>query len=121
MRGLKKMKKVFIYLFLSAFVIFVGAVVMFFPNEITDRINPLVPKSDIYVQINEEGTPLTPGGYDYTLTGYNESGEKAEVTFYAPGELREDAYLRVYTKGKYVETWEEVQLEEMPEEVKEKF
>lgn len=97
------------------------AVTIFFPNEITDKMNPLVAKSQIYVQINKDGTPLSPGGYDYTLTGFDKKGKESEVNFYAGKELRKDAYLRIYTKGKYVKTWEEVQFEDIPDKAKGKF
>ncbi len=75
---------------------------MALPNEVTDRLNPLVPKDEIFVQITESGTPQSPGGYDYTLAGFNAEGEKREVTFYAGKELRKNAFLKVYAKGSYV-------------------
>lgn len=91
------------------------------PNEISDRINPLVKEKAVFVQINKSGAPISPGGYDYTLTGYTEDGEETVVTFYASGELRKNAYLKVYAKGSYIETWEEVQPEALPEKVKVNF
>lgn len=90
-------------------------------TEVTDRFNPLIPKKEVYVQINKPGIHRNPGGYDYTLDGYTESGEKQVVTFYAGGTLRKDAFLKVFTKGKYVKTWEEVQPNELPEKVKNKM
>ncbi|UOQ92904.1 YxeA family protein [Halobacillus shinanisalinarum] len=94
---------------------------MALPNEVTDRLNPLVPKEEVFVQINEPGNPKNPGGYDYTLTGFNADGEKREVTFYAGKELRKDAFLKVYVKGSYVETWEEVQPVALPVKAREKI
>ncbi|ASS73182.1 YxeA family protein [Bacillus atrophaeus] len=94
---------------------------LFVHNEVTDRYNPLISKQDMYVQINRDGKHLSQGGTEYTLDGYNKSGKKDEVTFFAGGDLRKNAYLKVDTKGKYVETWEEVQLDDMPKEVKSKF
>ncbi len=97
-------------------ILFVGY--LFIPNEISDRFNPLVPSEEIFVQIDQDGTPRDPGGYDYTLNGFNEEGEKREVTFYAGKKLQPQAFLKVYAKGSYVEKWEEVELEDLPEEVR---
>ncbi|GGB34188.1 YxeA family protein [Virgibacillus dakarensis] len=90
-------------------------------NEIADKLNPFLPKTDVYVQINETGKKRKIGDYEYTLTGYDESGKQREVTFTAQKKLQEDAYLRIVTKRIYVETWEEVQYEEMPLAVQGKF
>ena len=60
--------------------------------------------------------------YEYTLTAYDEKGKEKEVTFKTNRELREDAYLKLevmLTRG--VLNWEEVQFEEMPKEVREKY
>ncbi|MEI4790638.1 YxeA family protein [Bacillus sp. FJAT-53060] len=110
-------KKVGVVLTLS--VIIGGFIAL--PNEISDRINPLVPKKVVFVQINESGAPRSPAGYDYTLTGFTEDGEETVVTFYAGRELKKNAYLKVYAKGSYIETWEEVQPEALPEKVKVNF
>ncbi|WP_367387509.1 YxeA family protein [Bacillus vallismortis] len=91
--------------------------ILFIHNEITDRINPLVPRQDMYVQMNRDGQHLKPGGTKYTLDGCNKSGGKSEITFLASGDLRKNAYLKVNTKGKYVETWEEVQYKDLPKKV----
>ncbi|MGM7683328.1 YxeA family protein [Cytobacillus sp. Hm23] len=91
------------------------------PIEITDQFNPFIREDPIFVQINEEGTPRSPGGYDYTLTGFTKDGEEKEITFYASGKLRQRVFLKIYAKGSYVETWEEVQPDMLPEKVKEAF
>jgi uncharacterized protein (TIGR01655 family) len=60
--------------------------------------------------------------YQYTLTAYDEKGKEKEVTFKTNRELREDAYLKLevmLTRG--VTNWEEVQFDEMPKEVQEKY
>lgn len=100
--------------------IFVGGFLVF-PKEISDRLNPFVPEEEVYVQINEKGVPRSPGGYDYTLQGYTKKGEKKEVTFYAGKQLKADAFLKLSAKGTYVETWQEVYADQMPEEVKERL
>ncbi|MEI2635072.1 MULTISPECIES: YxeA family protein [Bacillus] len=101
-----------------------GAVIcglLFFHNDVTDRFNPFIHQQDVYVQIDRDGKHLSPGGTEYTLDGYNASGKKEEVTFFAGKELRKNAYLKVKAKGKYVETWEEVRFEDMPDSVQSKL
>ncbi|MCY9028470.1 YxeA family protein [Bacillus inaquosorum] len=88
---------------------------LFFHNDVTDRFNPFIHQQDVYVQIDRDGRHLSPGGTEYTLDGYNASGKKEEVTFFAGKDLRKNAYLKVKAKGKYVETWEEVRFEDMPD------
>ncbi|GAA0445950.1 MAG: YxeA family protein [Bacillota bacterium] len=116
------MKKLFfIIIFISTIIVTGLAIMLLFSNEITDRFNPLVPKEEIYVQVNKDGHAKSPGGYDYTLIGYNAKGKQKQVTFYASGELQKDAYLRVYAKGKYIETWEEVSHNDIPKKAKAHF
>lgn len=60
--------------------------------------------------------------YGYTLTGYNERGEKKSVFFGANRRLKDGAFLKlsvVPVRG--VTEWEEVIFEEMPEAVRKKF
>ncbi|AQP96385.1 YxeA family protein [Bacillus velezensis] len=94
---------------------------LFFHNDVTDRFNPFIHQQDVYVQIDRDGKHLGPGGTEYTLDGYNASGKKEEVTFFAGKDLRKNAYLKVKAKGKYVETWEEVRFEDMPGSVQSKL
>ncbi|MEH7818818.1 YxeA family protein [Bacillus velezensis] len=94
---------------------------LFFHNDVTDRFNPFIHQQDVYVQIDRDGKHLSPGGTEYTLDGYNASGKKEKVTFFAGKDLRKNAYLKVKAKGKYVETWEEVRFEDMPGSVQSKL
>lgn len=56
--------------------------------------------------------------YEYTLDCYNENGKKKEIKFKTSRELREDAYLILEVRTFGVHTWEEVQVNELPEKVK---
>ncbi len=74
------MKKLFfIIIFISTIIVTGLAIMLLFSNEITDRFNPLVPKEEIYVQVNKDGHAKSPGGYDYTLIGYNARGSKNKL------------------------------------------
>lgn len=114
------MKKTISLITAGLAVVCIGAFLLIH-NEVTDRFNPLVKKENVYVQINKDGKHLSPGGYEYTLEGYNDAGKEKEVTFFAGGSLRKNAYLKVHAKGKYVETWEEVQPGDMPSAVRAKL
>lgn len=104
---------------IGVLLVFIVLIIGFFtivPKEDRDHINPLVPKEEVYVKINEEGTPKG-GRYEYTLTGYNEDGEEKEITFDSGKVLKENAFLKVTVKGTFVEEWEEVQVGDLPEKV----
>ena len=87
-------------------------------------------KGNVYVQIPSEehvlvvedklsdGTVIP--RYWYTLSAYNEEGEKVTVEFSAAKMLREGAYLMLYLKKgtNEVSSYDEVQEDELPEEVK---
>lgn len=86
----------------------------------------VIQNSEYYTQIDNskiEGLSTTDSmKYQYTLTVYDEKGKEKEVTFKTNRELREDAYLKLevmLTRG--VTNWEEVQFDEMPKEVQEKY
>ena len=79
--------------------------------------------------------------YEYTLDAYNEKGNSKEVIFKTSRELKDDAYLKLeevifktsrelkddaylkldvmLTRG--VKSWEEVQYDELPDKVQEKY
>ena len=58
--------------------------------------------------------------YQYTLVAYNKNGKEKEVQFKTTRELKEDAYLELETmSARGVVNWKEVQLNELPNNVKE--
>ena len=57
--------------------------------------------------------------YQYTLTAYNKNGKEKEVQFKTSRELREGAYLELdVMQIRGVINWREVQIEELPDDVK---
>jgi len=75
--------------------------------------------SKYYVQIDGDGEAYEEAGntrYEYALTGYNKSGESMELEFTAGSNLRDEAYLAVYIKNEQVVTYEEVELDDIPED-----
>lgn len=82
-----------------------------------------VHKDLYYIQIDnskiEQVSTTDDMKYQYTITGYNEAGNEKEIKFKTTRELREDAYLELevmLTRG--VISWKEVQVEELPDNVK---
>lgn len=60
--------------------------------------------------------------YEYTLTCYNEKGKNKELKFKTSRELRNEAFLKLEVMHLVgVRSWEEVQLEELPSEVRAKY
>lgn len=78
-----------------------------------------------YTQIDNSRVELISNSdemkYEYKLDSYDESGRKNEIKFKTSRELREDAYLRLYIRAIGVHKWEEVQFEELPVKVQNKF
>lgn len=59
--------------------------------------------------------------YEYTLNSYNEKGNKKEIKFKTSRELRENAYLKLEVRVLGVHSWEEVNENELPNKVIEKY
>ena len=83
----------------------------------------VVHKDLYYTQIDntkiEEISGTDDMKYQYTLTAYNKNGKEKEVQFKTSRELREDAYLELdIMQMRGVVNWREVQVEELPDDVK---
>ncbi len=60
--------------------------------------------------------------YEYNLTMYDENGTSKEIKFGTNRELRNEAFLKVkYYLISGVNKWEEVEYDDMPEKVQEKY
>ncbi|GIN93775.1 hypothetical protein J22TS1_48260 [Siminovitchia terrae] len=106
-------------------VLFVGAIVIFATVDF-NRFG----KDKAYVQITDAAsvkeTKMDSGEimkrYWYKLPAYKENGEMIEVEFSGAKELRKDAYLMLYIKdGNEVTSYDEVQLNDIPQKAKEKL
>ncbi len=83
----------------------------------------IVHKDLYYTQIDNTKIEEISGSddmkYQYTLTAYNKNGKEKEVQFKTSRELREDAYLELdIMQMRGVVNWREVQVEELPDDVK---
>lgn len=59
--------------------------------------------------------------YEYTLTAYAEDGKPKELKFKTSRELREDAYLMLKVRILGVHSWAEVNYDELPRPVKDRY
>lgn len=89
-------------------------------TEVVDRFNPLISQKEVYVQIDEKPEKIS-HRYEYSLTGYTSDDNKKKVTFTTSTTLPKETYLKVYAKGSYVETWEEVKFNKLPSNIKDRF
>lgn len=83
----------------------------------------LVHKDLYYTKIDntkiEEISSADDMKYQYTLIAYNKNGKEKEVQFKTSRELREGAYLELdLMQLRGVVNWREVQVTELPDEVK---
>ena len=84
---------------------------------------------EYYVQIKEDGEKKLNGSFNYyyKATAYNKDGDEIKVEFFADKNLTKGAFLCVDTmsqshnKINSIESYREVQLNELPEKVKEKL
>ena len=90
--------------------------------QIFDRFNVLIKEEPTYVVTSsKDGEKQEPGGYIYYQPAVTESGKELDISYYAGHELKENAILKLDTKGRFVKTWEEVAKEDVPKKVLEKL
>ena len=98
-----------------------GGLLMFTRNSsgelagIIDRFNPLVPEGEVFVKTKEADSVNSYGTARYVQLAADKDGKTREVDFNAIEELKTDHYLKLYNKGAYIETYEEVSREDIPE------
>lgn len=80
-----------------------------------DQINPLVPKGEHYVKTKKPDEVNDYGTATYIQQAADETGNSREIRFNGISVLKEERYLKLYTKGAHVETYEEVDRNEVPE------
>ena len=84
---------------------------------ILDRVNPLVPEQELYVKTEK---PVSVNGYGtatYNQVAVAVDGKTRQLSFMGLSELKTDRYLKLQTKGAYVEVYDEVSANEVPKQV----
>ncbi|GGE67828.1 YxeA family protein [Priestia taiwanensis] len=84
-------------------------------GQMMDRVNPFIDMDEYYVLLKEDGKKLDEKQWEYELTGYNKDGDKQEFVLLTSRDLRKDAYLKVFVKGRNGKSFVEVQENEVPE------
>lgn len=109
-------EKIFIMIGIIAFIILVGFL----------GYNYLLKSFTYYTQIDNtkisEVEAKDEMKYEYKLIMYDENGKSKEIKFKTSRELRESAFLKVkYYEISGVNKWEEVQFEDLPSKVQNKY
>ncbi|WP_242143006.1 MULTISPECIES: YxeA family protein [unclassified Bacillus cereus group] len=89
-----------------------------------ERLIPDSPSGKVmyYTKIKSPGIQNETRRYNYELFAYNQQGKKKKLVFSARKQLRKESYIRLYhTLFRGVTYWEEVQLEELPKVVKQRY
>lgn len=81
---------------------------------VVDQINPLVKTQPLYVKTIEPQSVNDYGTASYTQTAYNQKGQARKIQFNGITTLKTNHYLKLTAKGGHVETYEEVQLSDIP-------
>jgi uncharacterized protein (TIGR01655 family) len=102
-------------------ILIIAGWLLFKDNVVVLKVNPFVAVTDVYVEIDEDGTKNELGDYVYEIQGVDEQGQERTVEFKANKNLRKGAFLRLKTKKAFVDSWEEVQLEDIPAEIRTSF
>lgn len=109
------MKNIFIIISIIVFVALCG--VSFYFLETYDKT--------YYTQIDNSKIAETHSSddmrYEYTLTCYAEDGKPRELKFKTVRKLREDAYLVLKVRIFGVHSWAEVNFDELPKPVKDRY
>lgn len=80
-----------------------------------DRFNLLIPKEAVYVKTaNRYGTIQEHGDYVYRQAAYRADGTHYQIAFQAPKQLKENYYLKLDAKGRFINTWEAVSDKDLP-------
>lgn len=115
------MKKLFIGMLL-----FIGIASVFILKVDFNRLG----KTNVYIEViepTEVTEDVLSGGevmkrYVYEQVAYDEKAEEVKIHFTAHKELRQGAYLRMYLNKKdEVTSYEEIQLQDVPQKVQEKI
>jgi len=114
------MKKVM--LMLGLIIVIVACLWMFFlsPEKLTPE-NP-AGKTVYYTMITGSGVQVENERFNYVTNAYNEKGKEKKLSFSAGKELKEGAYIQLYsTLIRGVTHWKEVTFEELPNAVQQKY
>ncbi|HGH7172587.1 TPA: YxeA family protein [Bacillus wiedmannii] len=110
------------FIFGSLLVIVAGAAYLLNGSAAIDRVNPFIDLENHYAIIDTDGKEFGGNkGFEYTVTAYDENGDKKEVTIDGVGELQKDSYWHVLTRGKILHDKVQVTIDKIPDGAKTKL
>ncbi|MGL9730043.1 YxeA family protein [Enterococcus sp. DIV0756] len=80
-----------------------------------DQLNPLVPKSELFVKTTKPQSVNSYGTASYEQIAADENGKTRRIQFNGISELKTNRYLKITGKGAHIETYEEVRRDQVPE------
>ena len=82
---------------------------------VVDQLNPFISENEVYVKTKSYDDINKDDMYSYTQTAADEDGKTRKIMFTSSKELKKGHYLKLSNKGTHVNSYEEVQKEQVPE------
>lgn len=82
---------------------------------VVDQLNPFISQSEVYVKTKSYDDINKDDMYSYTQTAADETGKTRKIIFTSSKELKKGHYLKLSNKGTHINSYEEVQKEQVPE------
>lgn len=82
---------------------------------VVDQLNPFISESQVYVKTKSYDDINKDDMYSYTQTAADETGKTRKIIFTSSKELKKGHYLKLSNKGTHINSYEEVQKEQVPE------
>ncbi len=82
---------------------------------VVDQLNPFISESEVYVKTKSYDDINKDDIYSYTQTAADETGKTRKIIFTSSKELKKGHYLKLSNKGTHINSYEEVQREQVPE------
>ncbi len=118
--GMFIMKKKMITTIIAILVI----VVMLLPTKlgpVIDKYNPLYKTKEYYTVVNTIGQHVGDEWYEYEFIAFDERGREQKIKKTVKHMLKRDEALKVYAKGRYGESIEEIEAVNIPIKAKSKL
>ncbi|MDT2056157.1 YxeA family protein [Enterococcus faecalis] len=82
---------------------------------VVDQLNPFISQSKVYVKTKSYDDINKDDMYSYTQTAADKTGKTRKIIFTSSKELKKGHYLKLSNKGTHINSYEEVQKEQVPE------
>lgn len=82
---------------------------------VVDQLNLFISESEVYVKTKSYDDINKDDMYSYTQTAADETGKTRKIIFTSSKELKKGHYLKLSNKGTHINSYEEVQKEQVPD------